>query len=734
MVRAAFCAAALAASLCGTGAAAASAEACRDLEPPAAPAGERRPIEAADLIRLRDIGGMDARLVGESPIGVSPDGRRIAFHLRRASLAADDYCQGIFVLDVRPGARPRQVASGGELILDTFELAGLEQFPAGTPRIIVPRWSPDGQSIAWLKRQGGVTRVWRVPAAGGPASPLTGGALDVEDFGWMGPDAIIIATRPGLLEQAAAAERERDGGWLYDRRFFPFAEAEPYPVTPIPTLYSVVTLSSGAVRAATPAEEKVILGRPSGMSSNALLSASEPSGRAEAWTEPSDRDRWESLTVLRARVDGRRIECGSAACQGKVQALWWLDRATLLFLRSEGVNRGTVAFYRWRPGQGAPQALLRTADRFIGCQLHAAWQLVCAREGATMPRRLVLLDARSGKVRTLLDLNPEFGRISLAPVRRLTFRNAFGIWTYGDLVLPPDHHPGETHPLVVTQYLSQGFLRGGTGDEVPIQLLARRGYAVLSFQRPYDEPVKFTGRTVDEFYRSYSENWIGRRNIASSLEAGVRAVIALGVAGPERVGVTGFSDGASTATFALINMKLFAAASLSICCDEPAVVQGAAGPGYEAMVRTSGYKRWGEPGFEEFWKPQALLMNASRVSVPLLIQASDREFRMATGTYSALVAAGQPVEMHVFADEAHVKVRPRHRLAIYARNVDWFDYWLRGVRDPAPGKAEQYRRWDALPRPGRGGAEGAGSPRVSPSSPPTPPPPQTPAAGESPGR
>ena len=38
--------------------------------------------------------------------------------------------------------------------------------------------------------------------------------------------------------------------------------------------------------------------------------------------------------------------------------------------------------------------------------------------------------------------------------------------------------------MVVVQYDTRGFLRGGTGDEYPIQAFANRGYAVLSFRRP----------------------------------------------------------------------------------------------------------------------------------------------------------------------------------------------------------------------------------------------------------
>jgi len=44
----------------------------------------------------------------------------------------------------------------------------------------------------------------------------------------------------------------------------------------------------------------------------------------------------------------------------------------------------------------------------------------------------------------------------------------------------------------------------------------------------------------------------------------------------------------------------------------------------------------------------------------------------------------------------HVLVKPAQRLAEQGMNVDWFDYWLNGHRDPESSKSEQYKRWDGL--------------------------------------
>src|SRR5579863_3828396 len=44
----------------------------------------------------------------------------------------------------------------------------------------------------------------------------------------------------------------------------------------------------------------------------------------------------------------------------------------------------------------------------------------------------------------------------------------------------------------------------------------------------------------------------------------------------------------------------------------------------------------------------------------------------------------------------HVLVKPLERLAEQGINVDWYDYWLNGHKDPDPTKVEQYKSWDAM--------------------------------------
>lgn len=89
-------------------------------------------------------------------------------------------------------------------------------------------------------------------------------------------------------------------------------------------------------------------------------------------------------------------------------------------------------------------------------------------------------------------------------------------------------------------------------------------------------------------------------------------------------------------------------------------------------------------------------LNTRRISAPLLLQLPEQEARLVMELYVRLRRAGVPAELHAFPDEAHFKVRPRHRLAAYRRNLDWFRFWLQDHVDAGPDRAAQHRRWRAL--------------------------------------
>ena len=296
-----------------------------------------------------------------------------------------------------------------------------------------------------------------------------------------------------------------------------------------------------------------------------------------------------------------------------------------------------------------------------------------------------------GHQAVLLDPNPTIASLRLSDVRRLEWRTDKGLPVYGDLVLPPGYAGGRL-PVIVTQYWSRGFLRGGTGNDYPILLFAERGFAVLSISRPpsaatIDRSVK---RPVD-IDRAEIRHWAERRNINSAINRGLDLLIARGIADPARLGLTGLSDGGSAVRFALINSARFAAAAMSTCCVDEAS-DDVVGPAWAEQMRDMGYP----PAFpvdRQFWRPYSFALNADRMATPLLMQLADYEVLTAVHGYTALSSQHQPVDLYFFPDEFHNKWQPKHRAAVFERDLDWFSFWLQGREDPAPKKAAMFARW-----------------------------------------
>lgn len=667
---------------------------CAGWNPLAVPAPRStRAISARDLIELVNVGRPDAEpLAGPSPIGVSPDGKYAAMVLQRADLASNAYCQALVVVDLAGREQPRIVDRGGDYLMVRGVLRGM-YMSIGFPRLNVARWSPDGRSIGYLKRLGNRTQVWRAHLDGKPAEMMTHGDDDIDQWTWSEDGrALLYSFDTGRVAAEAAIDREGETGWHYDARMAPHIALRPQIPAPLPQAEMAVDPSTGISRPASRAE-RALLARSDDPS---LATHRVSAAGLTAWAERTGPTLYAGWKL---KVTGRRGEdlpCSDAMCSGPIKALWWSsDGGTLSVLRTEGWNNRFTALYRWTPGKGQPSRVLRTDDVVQDC-VPVARALLCLRQGSLQPPRLVAIDIDNGSQRIVFDPNPAFSEFRLGSVQRLEWQTDQGRPVYGDLVLPPGYAGGKL-PVIVTQYWSRGFLRGGTGNDYPIQLFAGRGFAVLSISRPTsaasDDPTVVT--PIDDV-RVETRNWAERRNINSAIDKGLDLLIAKGIADPSRLGITGLSDGGSAVRFALINTPRFAAAALSTCCvDESS--DDVVGSAWEKQSVEFGYPP-DYPIDRDFWRPYSFALNADSMTTPLLMQLADYEVLTALHGYTALRSQNQPVDLYFFPDEFHNKWQPRHRAAVWDRDLDWFSFWLQGREDPAPDKAAMFTRWRAWKR------------------------------------
>jgi dipeptidyl aminopeptidase/acylaminoacyl peptidase len=676
---------------CASTNALAQGEQCGSLPPAGTQIASPRGLTAEDLAGLRDIGPQYPAGSDRNLFSISPDGQWLAFEIHRANPDTNDYCVALAALPIArvDDRTPQLLDLGGELIPATFRQYGWAALPSGMPMPISPHWAPEGRWIAFLKREHGSTQVWRADLSGSKGRQITRSGGDVEDFRFAGDGrTILFAARPGLAAAEAAIDRESLGGWHFDARAYPVRGARPQTPDTAPVQYrrrdrrstSCNTSRGRPIRSDTgdsharngrvdDAERTHGVGRASG---HPMVAA------AIARRCPAQR---RSSRLLRVRE-----LCSRFVVDDLVVRRWQeaalppprrLGREQNRYLRMDSRRRGTAA----------PLSHRGRADRIKD-------DLICLREQSRRPRHFVRIDLSSGRASVLFDPNPEFSSLRLGNVERLHWSTATGAEAYGDLVYPVGFQQGRHYPLIVVQYRTRGFLRGGVGDEFPIQAFANRGYFVLSVENPSYEAIVGRHRTQVETAQAFNRDFVGRAGVLSSIEQAVRTLIARGLVDDHRIGITGLSDGSSTVQFAALNSTLFAAGSATGCCWEP-TQDGLIGPVIADHFHAVGWPAINDEA-TEFWSRMSLSRNAGRVAFPILMQAADNEYLFALQSYTALLRAGVPVDLFIFAGEDHVKWQPAHRLAVYRRNMAWFDFWLRGLLPSGPHGQAEAARWATM--------------------------------------
>lgn len=619
--------------------------------------GTERAIGEADLIETLDIGSNGA-MENLPPFAIAPDRQRIAISVRRADVRTNSYCTGIYISDGHGEAR--LIDSGIGASFWRYEnFHGTNGFPSGIAKVIAPLWSPDGNHLAFLKFVEGRLQLWLWDEQQ-KSRALAVESDDIVDFRFTRDGRSIIYKSVTRQDQNEAFAEESLRGFRYDDRFFPFASKEPYSSGKPVYRFNLVTTGGGTPQPATAAQ---------------FARSISDGTDAPKIARPRARLRSDATEPTRASMDmrGKALPCRSDLCTNLQGEPWISPNLHIRFMRREGWGRSVTAIYDLKTGSDRPVRLFQTTDALSNC-IPVAGDILCVRESATRPRYLDRINLRTGKSRLLFDPNPSYAGLHLGRVERLHWTNDFHIECFGDLVYPPDFQPNRRYPLIITQYESRGFLRGGTGDEFPIQLFAKSGYLVLNIQRPR-APASSPKQGFSVIEQQQDDILADRRSVLSMIETMVSQLAQSELVDADKIGITGLSDGSTTTQFAALHSGRYKAGSVSGCCWEPSQ-SWLLGPAIQQQYAAAGWAS-SPNASSRLWKEMSLARNAHRVAFPILMQAADGEFLAALESVQALRAARLPVDLYVFPDELHVKKYPAHRLNIYRRNLRWFDFWLR---------------------------------------------------------
>ncbi|MEN5062135.1 Atxe2 family lasso peptide isopeptidase [Luteimonas sp. TWI1416] len=645
-----------------------------------------------------------------SPV-VSPDGRSVAFRVSRASIERNTYDTVWYVQAMDGGSPPRRVADGGVPLLDS----------AGIPVPAQAAWSPDSRWLYYRAHLESRVDVWRAAADGTGARAMTGDPADVQAF-MLHPDGRSLRYSVGPSREAVllAEQREYEQGIRLDRSaplgqpLFRSGLTEGRLATQrLGQIFNRVPLAGTAVRWRSldleTGSSRDVAGpesAPSAALPDVVASLPhvwqverEPGGhRVAVLTRTGERSahREIALYVAHGGGAGHLERCTAPACMGQeISGVQWRPGSDELLFTVTRYEAGFAqSIYRWNIATGEVQPVIASTGMLAG---EGRWApgacgvtrdaLACVPAEASRPPRLERVDLQTGARVVLFDPNAALAQaLATLDTQLLRWTDADGRTFTGQLYAAP-RVDGVPPPLFITYYRCMGFVRGGSGDEWPLASLAAHGISTLCINAP-----------------SFSSDAAERYGVGlSAVESAIALLAADGRIDPARVGMGGLSFGSEVTMWTLMHSSLISAASLASPTTSQMYYLLGSNLGEDFLSLLQSNWQLGAPdATPEQWQRISPASNLDKIAAPILMQLPEQEY-MHGLDYAIPLMRADRADVYVFPHAAHNKVQPRHKLAVYTRNLDWFRFWLLGREDTAPDKAAQYAHWrrmrERLPTP-----------------------------------
>jgi dipeptidyl aminopeptidase/acylaminoacyl peptidase len=317
-------------------------------------------------------------------------------------------------------------------------------------------------------------------------------------------------------------------------------------------------------------------------------------------------------------------------------------------------------------------------------------------ENANQPQEIFQIDPVTSALTRLTRNAEQLPRMHLGHVDQVAWKSSDRRFTiHGFLVKPPNVDPTKRYPLVVLIHGGPGalftndFVGINFAPSLPPQLLAAAGYMVL-LPNPRGDPSY-----GEEFQNSLHTDLAP--GPFADVEAGVDALIALGLVDSTALGIAGASYGGYLTAYAITQTHRFAAASIN---DGKVDLRSEYGQNY--ATRSSWAKAifdgppWTKPAL---YASQSPITYISRVRTPVIMRYGGKSntgdsirqsYMLAQGfeLYAALKDVAVPVEFVLHPDQGHGITDWGLYKDWVIRNLAWFNYWLLGD-GPCPAGPER---------------------------------------------
>src|SRR3954470_13192924 len=614
---------------------------------------------------------LDRRSIGERSEGLafSPDGSRVVFTVADP-VKETRRARAIWILDAASGAARALTFSGRN---DSS-----------------PRWAPDGRSIAFLSDRDGPAQLYRLDLRRGEAERLTDRKDAIRAFRWA-PDGRRIALLMPEAKTDAAQQRERDKDdarvedrderharvWLLDvgTRVLTQATTVNWRIDQIEWTPD----GGGLIAIAHP--------RPESDQWNERVYAIDlRDGRFSPIGEPhrpiggiAISPDGKTVAYVGGRIDGpsahdlylQPIDGGpprnvtAAALDRPVSQVQWIGNDALMVLVARGFG-SEIAIVE-RDGRARPPD--RSEVNPSRCARAAAGAIAFVGETTTRAPELWLKSA-DGSARAVTRLNEKWASIPVAAPEFVTYKSADNVEIEGVLLRPitnpPNPQPPIPNPLVV---LVHGGPTGRWSDSFEPwgQLLAQRGYAVLY---PNVRGSTGYGQTFVEMNRG---DWGG--GDFKDVMAGVDAMVAKGIADPNRLGIGGWSYGGYMAAWAVTQTTRFkAAVSGAPVIDMASEFGTENGSAYDEWFYGTPYEK-----LDGFIKSSPMTFVKNARTPTLLLQGEDDTtdpIGQSQQFYGGLKRYTVEADLVLYPREPHGLREEKHLVDRLNRVVAWFSKYL----------------------------------------------------------
>ncbi len=617
-----------------------------------------------------------------TPAVPSPDGRLAAW------------------TETRPVMDGEKSESQTQVFLAHSDGTGRMQLTRGEKSANAPAFSADSAWVFFASDRSGKRGIYRIPVDGGEAEQVVNwpGTLGTYSLSPNGKWIAFVAREPDTAEERAKREKldfrvidenpHNQSLWIVSVEPDASGQRVPKKIASGPYTTGAFDWSPDSRRIAfetrpTPDADD---GRKSDLYEvdveTAVVKPIAATTASESQPRYSPDGRY--LAFLRSnesakRIDGSRIVLLTLAGMKSRELPASHDEAPAItgwvgnrILFTEG--RGTHTALYGMPLDGPPATIYQpTHGTFTGFVLNrAGTHAGMAIQATDQPVEAYITEVATVKPVRVSAANVDLPKEPIGETKVIKWKAKDGKEIEGLLTLPPNYQTGKKVPLILNIHggpagaFSETFI--GASGLYPIASFAARGWAVLRAnpRGSTNYGLPFRSANVDD--------WGG--GDYADLMSGVDAVIAMGVADPNKLAVMGWSYGGYMTNWVVTQTNRFKCAAT-----------GAGLSNLISMWGTNDIPTTLDDYFEGTWYEQpdryikmSPLAHIQNAKTPTLILHGEADIRVPTSQgyemYNALKRLGTPTEMVVYPRTPHGPQEPKFVLDIMHRHLDWVAKYL----------------------------------------------------------